>query len=413
MTSVDTAGSTILAGTDLAKPRAHAGRELAPLFTALRREDPVAWHETSNGSVPGFWVVSRHADVSSLARDTTRLSSARGNMLTTLLADGDSAGNRMLVVSDPPRHHALRNLMREAFTPKALAPLGERIRESARELWRTAAERGHCDVATDIAARIPLGAICDLLGVPEADHAFVLKQTSAALSSHEPVPTSFAARMAQAEILLYFAKLARRRAAEPADDVVSLLAHGLVDGEALTEDELVLNCYSLILGGDETTRLSMIGAVQALAEHPDQWARLRDGEVEVADAVEELLRWTTAVLHQGRTATADLELHGRRIRAGDIVTLWTCSANQDETAFAAPGRLDLGRRPNRQLAFGYGPHFCLGAHLARIELTALLKAMRETVAEVELDGPGEPIYSNFLTGYAALPVRLERSHNGR
>ena len=404
--------TTAEVAVDLTDPRVHAEDDLGPLFAQLRRDRPLAWAD------PGFWVVSRHADVLDVLRDTTRFSSARGNMLGTLLAGGDSAGGRMLVVTDPPRHPALRGLLRRAFSPRALAALGERIRVTADRLWARAVDRGGCDVAADVAAHIPLTVICDLLGVPEADRAFILRQTSAALSSHEAVPSSFEARMAQGEILLYFARLARaRQGQDQADpdvaDVVSLLANGLVDGERLTEDELVLNCYSLILGGDETTRLSMVGGIRALAEHPDQWARLRSGEVAVSDAVEEILRWTAPLLHSGRTATEDVTLHGRTIRAGDVVTVWYPSANRDTAEFSHPELFDVGRRPNRHLTFAHGAHFCLGAHLARVELTALLDSLLSTVDSLEPAGPPRPVYSTFLTGLASLPVTVRPRRDAR
>lgn len=405
-----------LEDVDLTDPRRHAEQDLGPVFTRLRRDAPLAWHAPPSGAARGFWVLSRHEDAMAVLRDTAGFSSARGNMLTTLLADGDSAGNRMLVVSDPPRHTELRAEMRKAFTPRALAEIGESIRGTARRLVREATERGAAgepvDVADDIAAHIPLSAICDVLGVPERDRAFILKQTGVALGSHEPVPATMQARLAQAEILMYFAKLARKRGSGPALDAISLLARAEVGTRRLSEDELVLNCYSLILGGDETTRLSMTGGVHALAHHPDQWRRLRDGEVEVAGAVEEILRWTSPLLYAGRTVTRDTELHGRTMAAGDIVSVWLGSANRDERMFAAPDVFDPARSPNRHLTFAHGPHFCLGAHLARVELAALLDELRDAVAEIEPAGPPRPVYSAFVSGPVHLPVVL-RPRNRR
>jgi cytochrome P450 len=403
-----------LEGVDLTDPRRHAEQDLGPLFARLRAETPLAWHAAPPGAARGFWVLSRHEDATAVLRDSAGFSSARGNMLTTLLADGDSAGNRMLVVSDPPRHTELRAQMRKAFTPAALAEISESVRGAARRLVREATERGAAgeavDMADDIAAHIPLAAICDVLGVPEQDRAFILKQTSVALGSHEPVPATMEARLAQAEILMFFARLARKRGSGPALDAISLLARAEVGARRLSEDELVLNCYSLILGGDETTRLSMTGGAHALAHHPGQWRRLRDGEAEVAGAVEEILRWTSPLLHAGRTATRDTELHGRTIAAGDVVSIWLGSANRDERVFTAPDMFDLARTPNRHLTFAHGPHFCLGAHLARIELAALLEELRDAVADIEPAGPPRPVYSAFVSGPARLPVILRPRH---
>ncbi|NUO61114.1 MAG: cytochrome P450 [Hamadaea sp.] len=350
-------------------------------------------------------MAGRHADVAALARDTTRLSSARGNMLETLLDGGDPGGDRMLVVSDPPRHTALRALMKSGFMPAALESLAERIRRVARDLWIRAALDGRCDVAADIAAKIPLAAICDLLGVPETDRAYVGERTTAALGSDLATPVRDASRLAQAEILLYFSRLARN---EPSA-ILRVLAEGALDGVPLTRDELVLNCYSLILGGDVTTRLSIVGGVAELAADPALWEGVRNGEVDIGSTAEEVLRWTTPVVHLARTAVTEIDLHGRRIRPGDVVTLWPRSANRDEREFADPGRFDPARRPNRHLTFGFGPHFCLGAHLARIEVTAVLEGMRHAVDRITPDGPPQPVYSAFVAGYSALPVRLTPS----
>jgi cytochrome P450 len=180
-----------------------------------------------------------------------------------------------------------------------------------------------------------------------------------------------------------------------------------VDGRRLTIDEIAVNCYSLILGGDETSRISAICAVLALIENPDQWDALRTGAVTVASAVEEVIRWATPGMHVARTARTDLDIHGHAVRAGDIVTLWNVSANNDESVFDRPRRFTLSRSPNKHLAFGHGPHYCLGAFLGRAELNALLTALAARVARMELCGAPRPIYSNFVSGYDSLPVRFE------
>jgi cytochrome P450 len=400
---------------DLTDPRVHAEQDLRAFFGRLRRDHPVVWHPAPAAVpdaappavAPGFWLVTRYADAQAICRDQRAFSSRSGNMLATLLSGGDPAGGRMLVVSDAPHHTRLRSLMRRAFSPAALERLRHQVRAATRRLLMEAVERGTCDGAQDIAAQIPLNVICDLLAVPESDRAFILRQTSAALSSHGPVPTTAEGRRAQLEILLYFSRLAKVRAErEPQDDMVSLLAHAQLAGERLADDELFLNCYSLILGGDETTRLSMIGAMHALAVHADQWAALSGGSVDVATAVEEVLRWTTAVMHMGRTATRDVELHGQLIRAGDPVVVWTQSANADEREFPEPYAFDLARSPNRHLSFGHGPHFCLGAQLARLEIGVLLEELRATARAIELVGEPQRVYSNFVTGMSSLPIRL-------
>ena len=390
---------------DLADPRTHAEHDLSGLWRHLRDHEPMYRHPAGEGHGE-FWVLTRHPDVLAMHRDA-ELTSERGNVLDTLLAGGDSAGGQMLPVTDGPRHARLRRLLLTAFTPRALRLIGEQVRRTARELLRQAVERGSVDFALDVSAHIPLATICDLLGVPAADRAMVLELTRQTLGSELAGRPAEEGWLAKNELLLYFAELAAQRRDTPHSDVVSVLATAEVGGEPLTDGEVVLNCYSLILGGDETTRLTMTGGLLALIEHPGQWRALREGSVALDTAVEEILRWTSATAHLGRTATVDVELHGRRVRAGDVVTGWTCAANRDPRAFPEPDRFDLARTPNRHLAFGHGSHFCLGAYLARVELSALLDELRAQVCAVEPAGPRRYFYSNFLTGVCSLPVLLK------
>ncbi|UFQ14057.1 MULTISPECIES: cytochrome P450 [Streptomyces] len=395
------------AGLDLSDPALHAEHDLTEVWRTLRAERPVHWQPARHGR-PGFWVVTRYDDVSAVYRDARAFRSDRGNVLDTLLAGGDSAGGSMLAVTDGARHARLRAALMKSFSPRALDGVVRSVRTATRGLLEDALERGTCDFAQDVAARIPLRAICDLLDVPEADRGEILALTSAALGSEHADAGPDEAWLARNDILLYFADLAARRRAEPGDDVISVLAACRPGGLPLTDEEIVLNCYSLILGGDETTRLSMIGGVEALLAHPEQWRRLRSGEVTTRSAVEEVLRWTTPALHAGRTAAVDVTLRGRSIAAGDIVTVWNASANFDERVFDRPGRFDLSRTPNKHMSFAYGSHFCLGAYLARVEIETLLDGLRTLVAEMEATGPSSPVYSNFLSGSARLPLSWSR-----
>ncbi|MFD3496885.1 cytochrome P450 [Streptomyces sp. NPDC058676] len=391
---------------DLADPRLHAESDLSAVWRHLREHEPVHWNPAT-GSAPGFWVVTRHADVTAVYRDSTRFTSEGGNVLETLLAGGDSAAGRMLAITDGERHAGLRRLLMSAFTPRALEPIVASVRSTVERLLRDAIDKGSCDFAADVAAGIPLGAICDLLGVPDSDRAHVLSLTSSALGSHHADSTAADAWIAKSEILLYFANLARERREGPHADVIALLASSRVDGLPLDDDEIMLNCYSLLLGGDETARLSMVGAVLALLDHCDQWEALRRGDARIDTAVEEMLRWTTPALHSGRTATIDTVVGGRDVGAGDIVTVWNASANHDERVFGDPGRLRLDRTPNKHVTFAYGPHFCLGAYLARAEIGAVLEGLRDLVAQWEQTGPARPVYSNFLSGISSLPLTLK------
>ncbi|MFI6481034.1 cytochrome P450 [Nonomuraea sp. NPDC050663] len=387
---------------DLTDPATFVDNDIHEFWREVRAERPVFWHEPT-GESPGFWAVARYADVQALYHHEA-LSSERGNILDVVLRGDDSAGGSMLAVTDDPRHRPLRNLVWSAFTPRVLGEVVEKVRRRAEELVSGVAGTGTFDFATQVAEQIPMHTICDLLSIPHADRADLLRWNKMALSSVHADSDELDALSARNEIVLYFMELAQERRDAPGDDVVSMLATSRVEGRLLTVEELAVNCYSLILGGDETSRVSAICAVLALIDNPGQWQALRAGQVPVEAAVEEVLRWATPGIHLARTAVRDLEIGGRPVRAGDIVTLWNVSANNDESVFDEPRRFLLSRSPNKHLSFGHGPHYCLGAFLARAELKALLSALAGGVARMELRGTPRPIYSTFLNGYESLPV---------
>ncbi|WP_247196988.1 cytochrome P450 [Streptomyces sp. GESEQ-35] len=397
-----------LIDTDLTDPRTFLApaAELTQMWRRYRADSPVHWHPVPGRAVPGFWVVSRYEDVMNVYRDNKRFTSERGNVLTTLLEGGDSAAGRMLAVTDGRRHRELRNLLLKAFSPRVLEPVVAGVQDRADRLVRHAVATGDCDFAQDVAEHIPMATIADLLGVPAGDRDYLLSLTKEALSTEEEGQSADEALVARNELLFYFSDLAAERREDPRDDVISVLATSTIDGEPLTEQEIIFNCYSVIIGGDETSRLSMICGMHELMEHPEQWRRLKSGEVTVDSAVEELLRWVTPAMHFGRRALEDVRIGEHTVRAGDVVTLWNSSANYDEEVFSDPGTFDLARTPNKHVSFGYGPHFCLGAYLGRAEIAALLTAVRTHVAEVRPAGTPKPIHSNFLHGYSSLPVSL-------
>jgi cytochrome P450 len=390
---------------NLADPKTYIEHDMGAVWRRLRADDPVHWHPpTTEGH--GFWVVTRYDDISRVLRDPAHFTSESGNVLATMLQGGDTGAGRMLAVTDGPHHTELRKLLLRAFAPRALEDVARRVRETTRRLLTEALKRERCDFARDVASSIPLDTICDLLDVPQADRRHVLKLTKSALASDYEKPEAGADRMARGEILLYFTDLVAARRRSPGTDPISLMATAEVGGRRLNDEDIVLNCYSLIMGGDETSRLAMIGAVRAFIDYPDQWAALKSGAVTVESAGEEVLRWTTPTMHFGRAAIGDVEMHGRRIHAGDLVTLWFTSGNRDEEVFPDPDRFDLARSPNKHLALGYGPHFCLGGYLGRIEINAMLDGLRTLVGGIEEAGPAQRIYSNFLSGMSSLPVVL-------
>jgi cytochrome P450 len=405
MSRFEDANTGELATVNLADPAVHADMDLTEFWRELRREQPVHWNPAS-GSAPGFWVLSRHSDIMSVYRDETKFTSENGNVLDTLLRGHDTASGKMLAVTDGQRHRDVRNALLKAFSPRALGRVVERVRDGTAGRISMALQLGELDFAAEVADHIPMGTICDLLGVPGYDRPYLLRLNKSALSSDNPGETDSDAWAARNEILMYFLELAAERRREPREDVVSALATASINGEPLTPHEIVFNCYSLILGGDETSRFSMIGAVHALIEHPDQWQSLKSGRAALDTAVEEVLRWTTPAMHFGRMARQNLQVRDQAVQAGDVVTLWNCSANRDEEVFAAPDMFDLGRAPNKHLTFGFGPHFCLGAYLGRAEIHSLLEALRSQVGHIEAAGEARRTRSNLLSGFSRLPVVL-------
>ncbi|MFJ1804250.1 cytochrome P450 [Streptomyces sp. NPDC088180] len=389
---------------DLADPWFFQLHDQYELWRRLRARNPVFWTEPGEGR-PGFWSVTRFEDVQRVYRDNRRFTSERGNVLTTLLVGGDSAAGKMLAVSDGERHRELRNVMLKAFSPRFLRSVERRVRDMADRLICEVVERGG-DFAADVAEKIPMGTICHLLGVPQSDQAYLLTLTKSALSSEHGDATEEAAVRARNEILLYFLDLLDGIRKTPREGAIAALADGAVGGRPLTEEEIVFNCYSLVIGGDETSRLSMIGAVHALAEHPEQWKLLRAGEVGTDMAVDEVLRWTTPAMHFGRTTLKEVTVGSRTIGPDSVVVLWNTSANRDEEAFEEPDRFLLSRAANRHLTFGYGPHFCIGAYLGRAEVGAVLDALRTHASALELTGEPRRVHSNFLNGFSSLPVAL-------
>ncbi|MFJ8249832.1 cytochrome P450 [Streptomyces sp. NPDC094466] len=404
-------GTPALDTLDLGDPNTFADHDLEAFWRTLRDDAPVYWNPPADGR-RGFWVLSRYADIMATYRDDVNFTSERGNVLVTLLEGGDAGAGRMLAVTDGRRHHELRKILQRVLSPRVLDEVARTVRANTRQWIREAVESGGCEFAEEIAGRIPMTTISSLLGVPEQDRDFLLSLTKTALSTDAEGVDEVDSEMARNEILMYFMDIVEERREAPGDDVISMLIASSIDGVPLSDEDIVLNCYSLIIGGDETSRLTMIDCVHTLAGHPEQWRRLKHGEVAIDTAVDEVLRWASPTMHFGRSAVRETELHGVRLRPGDIVTLWHASGNRDERVFDRPGEFDLGRAPNKHLAFGYGPHFCIGSYLAKVEISELLLALRDFTDGFELTGEPQRIRSNFLTGFSTMPVRFRPDHSG-
>lgn len=377
-------------------------RALAP----LRERAPMAWNETV-----GFWAVARHADVAEASSDPARFCSSKGILLDEIGTTYESPPTMMHC--DPPEHTRYRQLVRPGFTNAVVRTLEPMVRRRTGRLLdaldESATAGAVVDVTASFAVPLPIQVIAALLGLPEDDEERLFRWSEAAIPGATDWPEE--ERMALlGEMTVELLGLAADRRNEPRDDVVSMLAGHSEDGAVLTDDELGMFLVQLLVAGNETTRNSISGALVALAEHPEQLDRLRADGTLVASAVEEVLRWTTPVTSFMRTAVADTELGGTPIAAGDPVLLLYASANRDEAEFGptAPA-FDVGRSPNHHVALGHGPHFCLGAALARLELAVVLEAVAERWAGLELAGEVVRSGSPIISGIRSAPMRLEHA----
>jgi cytochrome P450 len=322
--------------------------------------------------------------------------------------------------SDPPKHRRLRNIVSKAFTVRAVNAYEDRIRSMFREVLDGAFAERELDFVDAVAVELPMRILCELMGVPledrrylvelgnrmlgntDPDHAGEFTAGHADLSRYAHLPFS---SPAAPEMFGYADALAAKRRSDPRDDLTTRLLEAEVDGDRLSEHEFELFFLLLVTAGNETTRHAMSNGLLALLEHPSQRDRLLADPALIPTAVEEILRWAPSLLHFRRTAIQDVELGGATIRAGDKVALWYISGNRDDDQFPAADRFDIGREPNRHLAFGLGgPHFCLGAHLARLELRIWLEEMLPALDRLELAGEPRRLRSNFFNGVKSLPV---------
>ena len=375
-------------------------------FALLRREAPVFWHPEPDG--PGFWAVTRHADVVAVSRDPATFSSELGATFIDTQTDEALAQLRLTIRTvGPPRHNRYRRLVSRGFTPRMVAQLVETIDKRAERIVDQVIDRGSCDFVEDVAVKLPLEMICEMIGLPEADwpRMFELSNLLVGFDDPEYRADPEAGTVAAAEIYAYCDAVAADRRANPRDDLMTALVQAEVDGERLTDLELNLFFVTLVVAGNETTRNLISHGMLALIEHPDQLRRLREDPGLWPTAVEEMLRWGTSIDNFRRTATRDSELRGQRIAAGDKVVMYYMSANRDEEVFEDPFRFDVGRTPNDHVAFGGGGvHYCLGASLARAEIRAIMRQLVERLDDVQLAGEVRRLRSDFVNGIKSMPV---------
>jgi cytochrome P450 len=405
-----------LGDVDLTDHSRFAERVPHEMFEVLRREDPVHWQKEAAGR--GFWAITRHADITAVAKDWQTFSSERGGTSLQDLAPDELEARKSMLDMDPPPHNKLRAIVNRDFTPRAVRVFTERIRELFEEVLDRALEKRDVEFVADVAAALPMRVFAEMLGAPESDHRLLVELGDRLLGQDDPeyaIEREVAAanrhlpfsNPAALEMFEYGRKLADERRACPRDDIVTKLVEAEIDGRPLTQHEYDVYFLLLSVAGNETTRHSISQGVLALISYPDQLQRLRDEPELLPLAAGEILRWATPVHHFRRTATRDVEFGGKQIRENDKVATWYISGNYDDAVFDDPYRFDVGRDPNPEMTFGPGgPHFCTGAHLARLEIEIVFTEMVKRVARFELAGPPERLQSNFFNGIKRMPVRL-------
>jgi cytochrome P450 len=416
-------------GRDLVSPRAYAERGIPHArWTELRRLDHLRFCEPRG--YDSFYAVVRHRDICEISKQPDLFWNRKGIVLesrqqrTILEAESGLGSLRAILVMDPPEHRDYRKVASAWFTPRAIGRVDPIAHESARSLVDRLVERasggeGECEFANEIAAAHPLRILSTILGVPREEEPRILALTTQLFASDDPdLQRAGEDRLAAAKALALdffqmFQAIIEDRRAKPRDDLATVLANARLKGEPMGLMETLGYFLIVFTAGHDTTKNALVGGLQALAEHPEEFAKLKRDPALVPSAVEEILRWASPVNYMKRVVGRDLELRGQKLRAGDNLVLFYGSANRDEEVFEDPFAFRVDRRPNPHLAFGIGEHFCLGAHLARRSQAALLAELVRRLDSIELAGEPERIHSSFVVGLKKLPLRYRVSAGAR
>lgn len=407
---------------DLVTPERYAERGYPwDDWKLLRREAPVYWYDQPG--VTPFWAITRYDDIQQISRDPeTFISSQR--LVIRSAGSGDGGANDPsltvpnLINMDPPEHGKYRNATSRRFSPRGMRLLEDRVDEIAEDVIDEAAahlvsqltDRREMDFVRDVAAKMPMAAICELLAVDRDSWGDIFLWTNEFIGSEDPEYQQGRSRRETWQSGMrglqgYFMAHIERKRREPDESVMTTLVQAEIDGEPLPEHEILSYAILLILAGNETTRNATSGGMQALIEHPDQFALLKSQPELLDSAVEEMLRWTSPVVHFARTVTQDTEIRGVPIREGETLAMWYPSANRDEDIFDNPDAFDIQRSPNDHLAFGgFGEHFCLGANLARLEMRSIFRHLIQKMDHFQMNGDTERLSSGLIGGIKRLPV---------
>lgn len=387
-------------------------------WSRLRHEAPVCFMRPP-GYRP-FWAVTKHADIIEVSTQPDKFKSAGRFILFPEAAEGsgprleEDPPLRMLVNMDPPEHRIYRRLVSSWFTPRAIARLEQRLAEITNEIFDDLGARGEwceCDFVREVAALQPLRMITEILGIPRQDEQFVLRVTNENFGIEDPEFQRTGQTREERlgflqEAFAYLEGITEERRKNPREDLSTVLAFATIEGKPVPQFELFSLYFLIMVAGHDTTRNSIAGGLLALLEHPEEFAKLRQNPNLIETGADEIVRWTTPVIHFSRTATVDYELRGQKISKGESVALFYPSANRDEDVFPDPFVFRLDREPNPHLGFGVGEHFCLGAHLARLDIKVFFREFAHRIEAVELAGPVERLHASFVGGPKRMPVRL-------
>jgi cytochrome P450 len=410
---------TTLDDIDLVNPDTYVEGVPFAWFDHLREEHPVVWHPEPAPNA-GFWAVTRYDDLTSVHMDWETYSSETGAVALEELDGEQLEIRKSMLETDPPRHTELRKICSRRFSARGVGRYEDWIRDVARSVLDRALPTGTFDFVGEISRELPIRFLCSIFTVPQEDAPQLITWGDKMIANQDPELSAAVVDKVDTEAyrnlpfrspvaLEVFAYADRQRdvrLAEPADDVIEALT--IAQSEGILNEQEFHNYFSLLMiAGNETTRHTITAGMLALMQHPDQLALLREDPSLIPNATEEILRWATPVMHFRRTATHDTELRGQEIHAGDKVVTWYVSANFDPEVFPDPHRFDVTRTPNEHVTFGPGgPHFCLGAHLARLETKILFQGLLPRLATIEPAGPVERIRSNFVNGVKRMPVRV-------
>ena len=401
---------------DLKNPDLYLTDDFHEIFRALRAEEPVYWNPEADSS--GFWAVTRYDDIETISKSPKIFSSAKdmgGHRIFNENEIDENDTDASMISMDPPTHNAYRRMVTPGFVPRRISNMEERIRARVTRLLDRMPATGQTEFVSAVAAALPIEVLAELFGVPSSDGPKLFEWSNATVGEDDPelrVSDEYM-RQCVGEMAGYAAGLWEERLKNPGEDLISMLAHSKVDGEAMTFPTYIGTFILLVVAGNETTRNSISGGLQALSQFPDQRHKLLEDPSLIPSAVQEIVRWVSPVLHMRRTATEDVELGGKEIKAGDKVVMWYCSANRDEAKWQDPYTFDVTRYAKgdapTQLGFGAGQHFCLGSRLAELQLKVLFQELLTRFPDIEVDGPVRRLRSNFISGIKEMPVRYTPS----